>query len=164
MKIFTWYCLATAVRLTFPITRQAVSLCSYLTRSNYTASGTLDWWKFTYPVVSCIFKTMTPFTLLVRTTWTTTSMVRKNTVIFPLAFTTLQQLTGAINNSNDTYKHHMLEPVKERNGYYTIRHKCDCIQPHATHCNEKIRHIFGFDDATGWKTLFMIFNKNKIPF
>ena len=51
----------------------------------------------------------------------------------------------------------MLEPVKESKGYYAIRRKCDCSQLHATNFKEKIRRIFGFDDANGEKTLFTTF-------
>ena len=54
----------------------------------------------------------------------------------------------------------MLEPVKESNGYYAIRRKCECTQPHATHFNNKMRRIFGFDDAKGEKTLFTTFNRD----
>ena len=54
----------------------------------------------------------------------------------------------------------MLEPVKESNGYYAIRRKCDYSQPHATNFNEKIRRIFGFDDAKEEKTLFTTFNRD----
>ena len=61
-------------------------------------------------------------------------------------YKTLYQLADAINRSNETYNHHMLEPVKERDGYYALRRKCDCTQPHASHFNEKIGCFFGFDD------------------
>ena len=64
-------------------------------------------------------------------------------------------LANAINSSNETYRHQMLEPVKTRRGYYAIRRKCDCPQAHVTYFNEKIRRIFGFDDTP---------EKQKIPF
>ena len=70
-------------------------------------------------------------------------------------YDSLAELADAINSSNETYRHQMIEPVKTRRGYYAIRRKCDCPQTHVTYFNEKIRRIFGFDDTP---------EKQKIPF
>ena len=70
-------------------------------------------------------------------------------------YDSLAELADAINSSNETYRHQMLETVKTRRGYYAIRRKCDCPQAHVTYLNEKIRRIFGFDDTR---------EKQKIPF
>ena len=41
----------------------------------------------------------------------------------------------------------MLESLKNRKGSYIIRRMCNCPQIHITDFNEKIRRVFGFDEA-----------------
>ena len=58
----------------------------------------------------------------------------------------IEQLANEINNSSDTYRHVMLEPVNTHKGYYAIKRKCECKEDHVLEFNEKICRIFGFED------------------
>ena len=73
-------------------------------------------------------------------------------------YDSLEELVEAINSANGTYRHQMLEPLKNRKGSYIIRRMCNCPQIHITVFKEKIRRVFGFDEA-GQKGSFTTFNE-----
>ena len=54
-------------------------------------------------------------------------------------YDSLEELVEAINSANGTYRHQMLEPLKNRKGSYIIRRMCNCPQIHITDFHEKIR-------------------------
>ena len=74
-------------------------------------------------------------------------------------YDSLEHLVEAINSVNGTYRHQILEPLKDRKGSYIIRRKCNCPQIHITDFNEKIRLVFGFDEA-GQKSSITTFNED----
>ena len=73
-------------------------------------------------------------------------------------YDSLEELVEAINSANGTYTHQMLEPLKNRKCSYILRRMCNCPQIHITDINEKIRRVFGFEEA-GQKGSFTTFNE-----
>lgn len=61
-------------------------------------------------------------------------------------YDSVEQLAAEINRTRDIDQHQRLEPTEFQKGYYALRRKCSCKQPHYTTFNEKIRRIFGFED------------------
>lgn len=73
------------------------------------------------------------------------------------------QLANEINQSNETYKHQMLEPVLNQKGYYSLTRKCSCKEAHITKYNEKIKKIFGFEtDELKKYPLFVNSNEDRV--
>ena len=73
-------------------------------------------------------------------------------------YDSLEELVEAINSANATYRHQMLEPLKNRKGSYIIRRMCNCPQIYIMDFNEKNRRVFGFDEAVQ-KGSFTTFNE-----
>lgn len=74
----------------------------------------------------------------------------------------IDQLANEINNE-DVFGHQILDAEPSRKGFYRLRRACACDSPHTTRLNEKIRRIFGFEDAVHRQTgLFVTDNSNTI--
>ena len=73
-------------------------------------------------------------------------------------YDSLEELVEAINSANGTYRHQMLELLKNRKGSYILRRMCNCPQIYITDFNEKIRRVFGFEEG-GQKGSFTTFNE-----
>ena len=73
-------------------------------------------------------------------------------------YDSLEELVEVMNSANGTYRHQMLKPLKNRKGSIIMRRICNCPQIYITDFNEKIRRVFGFDEA-GQKRSFTTFNE-----
>ena len=73
-------------------------------------------------------------------------------------YDSFEELVEAINSANGTFRHQMLESLKNRKGSCIIRCMCNRPQIHITDFNEKIRHVFGFEEAVQ-KRSFTTFNE-----
>ena len=82
---------------------------------------------------------------------------------FPFGvYDTVAQLAEEINKVEVVGDHQQLVPTEFQKGYYTLKRTCACAEPHYTTFNEKIRRIFGFEDAVHRRTGTLITFKTEI--
>lgn len=67
-------------------------------------------------------------------------------------YESVEQLANEINKVKDVRHHQLLVPAEFQKGFYMLKRTCECEQPHYTKFNEKIRRIFGFEDAVRRQT------------